>query len=170
MSFNILNLIAEKPILIKGNKSIMTSFPNFFNCLTSLGAISLSYDRRKTRPIVTIDGPAASGKGTISKKLSGDLNFFHLETGIFYRVVAKEFLKEKIQDINKFIKNLDRNIFEIDKNYKKSMFTEEVANQASSLAKLNNIRSFVLTEQLKAILHYPNTFRGVILEGETAVQ
>ena len=47
MSFNILNLIAEKPILIKGNKSIMTSFPNFFNCLTSLGAISLSYDRRK---------------------------------------------------------------------------------------------------------------------------
>ena len=120
----------------------------------------------KTRPIVTIDGPAASGKGTISKKICRDLNFFHLETGIFYRVVAKEFLqRKKIQDINKFIKNLDRNIFEIDKNYKKSLFTEEVANQASSLAKLNNIRSFVLSEQLKAILQYPKKFRGVILEG-----
>lgn len=47
MSFNILNLVAEKPILITGNKSIMTSFPNFFNSLISLGAISLSYDRRK---------------------------------------------------------------------------------------------------------------------------
>ena len=49
----------------------------------------------KTRPIVTIDGPAASEKELFSKKISGDLNFFHLETGIFYRVVAKEFLKEK---------------------------------------------------------------------------
>ncbi len=121
---------------------------------------------KKTRPIVTIDGPAASGKGTISKKISRDLNFFHLETGIFYRVLAKEYLqRKKIKDINKFIKNLDRNIFEIDKNYKKSLFTEEVANQASSLAKLNNIRSFVLSEQLKAILQYPKKFRGVILEG-----
>ena len=38
MSFNVLSLVSKKPICIKGNKSIMTSFPSFFKTLTSLGA------------------------------------------------------------------------------------------------------------------------------------
>ena len=36
MSFNILNLISEKPIKVIGNESIITSFPNFFSTLYSL--------------------------------------------------------------------------------------------------------------------------------------
>ena len=38
MSFNVLSLVSKKPVLIKGNKSIMTSFPSFFKTLASLGA------------------------------------------------------------------------------------------------------------------------------------
>ena len=38
MSFNILSLITKKPILVIGNNSIKTSFPNFFELLSSLGA------------------------------------------------------------------------------------------------------------------------------------
>ncbi|MBF95882.1 MAG: 3-phosphoshikimate 1-carboxyvinyltransferase [Pelagibacterales bacterium] len=44
MCFNILSLVSEEPILIKGNKTIMTSYPNFFNSLISLGANSSVYD------------------------------------------------------------------------------------------------------------------------------
>jgi len=40
MSFNILSLVTDKPIYIKGNESIYTSFPNFFNDLKALGALS----------------------------------------------------------------------------------------------------------------------------------
>ena len=47
--------------------------------------------KKKIRPIITIDGPAASGKGTISKKVAKKLNLFYLETGIFYRIIGKEF-------------------------------------------------------------------------------
>ena len=36
MSFNILNLVAEKPIQVIGNDAIITSFPNFFKTLKSL--------------------------------------------------------------------------------------------------------------------------------------
>lgn len=36
MSFNVLNLFSEKPIKVIGNKSIMTSFPNFFSTLNAL--------------------------------------------------------------------------------------------------------------------------------------
>ena len=37
MSFNILSLITKKPVLVNGNASIKTSFPNFFHYLSSLG-------------------------------------------------------------------------------------------------------------------------------------
>ena len=48
MSFNILSLISEEPILIKGNKSILTSFPDFFKTMEELGAISLIYGKQNS--------------------------------------------------------------------------------------------------------------------------
>ena len=38
--------------------------------------------------IVTIDGPAASGKGTVAKGLAARLGFAYLDTGAMYRAVA----------------------------------------------------------------------------------
>ena len=42
--------------------------------------------------IIAIDGPAASGKGTLGKKLAAHYNFRHLDTGLLYRAVAKALL------------------------------------------------------------------------------
>jgi len=39
--------------------------------------------------IIAIDGPAASGKGTLGKKLAAHYNLRHLDTGLIYRAVAK---------------------------------------------------------------------------------
>lgn len=39
-------------------------------------------------PIITIDGPSASGKGTIAKKLSAILGFHYLDSGAIYRSLA----------------------------------------------------------------------------------
>src|SRR5712671_1437726 len=38
--------------------------------------------------IIAIDGPAASGKGTIGKKLAARYGLCHLDTGLIYRAVA----------------------------------------------------------------------------------
>ena len=38
--------------------------------------------------IVAIDGPAASGKGTLARRIAGRLGFAHLDTGQIYRAVA----------------------------------------------------------------------------------
>lgn len=46
--------------------------------------------------IITIDGPAGSGKSTISKKLAELLNFLYLDTGAMYRTVALFFVLENI--------------------------------------------------------------------------
>lgn len=41
-----------------------------------------------TTPIITIDGPEASGKGTLARQLAAHFNFYHLDTGAIYRCVA----------------------------------------------------------------------------------
>ena len=42
--------------------------------------------------IIAIDGPAASGKGTLGKRLAHHYGFRHLDTGVIYRAVAKALL------------------------------------------------------------------------------
>lgn len=42
--------------------------------------------------IVTIDGPAASGKGTLARKLAAHLKLPHLDTGLLYRAVGEAML------------------------------------------------------------------------------
>jgi cytidylate kinase len=42
--------------------------------------------------IIAIDGPAASGKGTLGKRLAGHFGLRHLDTGLIYRAVAKVLL------------------------------------------------------------------------------
>jgi len=42
--------------------------------------------------IIAIDGPAASGKGTLGKRLAAHYGLRHLDTGLIYRAVAKSLL------------------------------------------------------------------------------
>jgi len=46
--------------------------------------------------IIAIDGPAASGKGTLGKRLSEHFGFAHLDTGLLYRAVARVMLDRDI--------------------------------------------------------------------------
>ena len=43
-----------------------------------------------SKPVIAVDGPAASGKGTVARKLAEALNFAYMDTGILYRAVAFE--------------------------------------------------------------------------------
>ncbi len=50
----------------------------------------------KMGKIVTIDGPAGSGKSTVSKALAKKLGYVYLDTGALYRALAYKALKDKI--------------------------------------------------------------------------
>ena len=41
---------------------------------------------------IAIDGPAASGKGTIAKRVAAHYGFGHLDTGLLYRAVGRRML------------------------------------------------------------------------------
>lgn len=51
-------------------------------------------DNQTRKPVVVaIDGPAASGKGTLARRLADTLGYAHMDTGALYRAVAFEVLQ-----------------------------------------------------------------------------
>jgi CMP/dCMP kinase len=44
--------------------------------------------------VIAVDGPAASGKGTLGKRLAEHFGFHHLDTGLLYRAVAAQILPD----------------------------------------------------------------------------
>lgn len=49
------------------------------------------------RPVIAIDGTAASGKGTLSRRLAGRLGYAYLDTGLLYRRVALTLLQRDME-------------------------------------------------------------------------
>ncbi len=65
--------------------------------------------------IISIDGPAASGKSTTARLLANKLSFKHLNTGMFYRAITYIFIKDNLfnlddESINNFF---DDNILDL---------------------------------------------------------
>ena len=52
---------------------------------------------RSSVPIVTIDGPSGSGKGTLSSALGNVLGWTVLDSGSLYRAIALEVCRKKIE-------------------------------------------------------------------------
>ena len=117
--------------------------------------------------IITIDGPAASGKGSLSKVLAQDLNLYYLETGIFYRIFAKEMLGKdhNVKQLSQVISKLKKE--KIDKKLRniENFYTNEISELASNLAKKAIVRKFVAKIQKQYLNTFPSQYRGVILEG-----
>ena len=120
------------------------------------------------RIVITIDGPAASGKGSLSKNISKEFNFYYMETGIYYRGFASLFYQNKLNvlDLPSFISNL--NIAEF-KEYiahnNKKLYSTKVTKLASKLAKNIEIRTFIVKIQQDMIITLEKKFNGIILEG-----
>ncbi|MFW0776808.1 MAG: 3-phosphoshikimate 1-carboxyvinyltransferase [Rickettsiales bacterium] len=91
MSFLVMGLASEDPVTIDDGTPINTSFPNFIALLNSLGA-DITSDKSEAALVVAIDGPAASGKGTLARRLAEKLGFDYLDTGSLYRAVGMKLI------------------------------------------------------------------------------
>ena len=120
------------------------------------------------KKVITIDGPAASGKGSLSKKISKEFNFYYLETGIYYRGFASLFYQNQINisDLITFIPNLNISEFkEFITHNNKKLYSPKVTKLASKLAKNIEIRRFIVKIQQDMIITLEKKFNGIILEG-----
>lgn len=89
---------------------------------------------------VAIDGPAAAGKGTISKAVSAHFGFAHLDTGLLYRATARRVL-EGAEPLAAALALTPEDMARDD------LRTPEVAQQASRVAALPEVRAALVTFQ-----------------------
>ena len=84
--------------------------------------------------IVAIDGPAGSGKGTITKKVGERLNLINIDTGAMYRCVALECLNEniKLEEKHKIIEVSNRIKIELKEDGKVFLNCKDVTTQIRS--------------------------------------
>jgi 3-phosphoshikimate 1-carboxyvinyltransferase len=97
MSFLILGLVSDAPVTVDDTRAIATSFPGFTTLMRDLGA-KFMIARRSERPtperrmVITVDGPAASGKGSLARRLAYHFGLGYLDTGLLYRAVGMRVL------------------------------------------------------------------------------
>ena len=106
-------------------------------------------------PVIAIDGPSASGKGTIAKRVAQALGFNYLESGALYRLVALLALRQGLQDeqaIAQLAQTMDvafqgDEIFLEDQEVSLHVRHEEVGNRASDVARMPAVRQALLNRQ-----------------------
>lgn len=108
-------------------------------------------------PVITIDGPSASGKGTIAQCVAKKLGFHYLDSGALYRLVAFKALQVgiDISDENKLAEiaaNLDvsfegEQIYLQNKPVTDKIRTEECSVMASKLASYRRVRESLIMRQ-----------------------
>lgn len=106
-------------------------------------------------PVIAIDGPSASGKGTIASRVAGILGFHYLESGALYRLVALIALREGLEEegaIAKAAEGMDvsflgEEIFLEDQEVSLQVRHEQVGTRASEVARMPAVRTALLKRQ-----------------------
>jgi 3-phosphoshikimate 1-carboxyvinyltransferase len=95
MSFLIMGLVSQHPITVDDGRAIATSFPNFVPLMRNLGVSIITEQKHiatKHKLVIAVDGPAASGKGTLARRLADHFGLAYLDTGSLYRAVGMRVL------------------------------------------------------------------------------
>lgn len=94
MAFLVMGMAAQEPVVVDDGSMITTSFPGFAALMNRHGAkLGAPVSAAKAPAglpglVVAIDGPAASGKGTLARRLADFLDAPYLDTGSLYRAVG----------------------------------------------------------------------------------
>lgn len=115
--------------------------------------------------IITVDGPSASGKGTLAKKLSRHYNLAFLDTGELYRAVAAVMLAKQmdLQDdiaAAQIAASIDQHNF-----HDYDLRDEAVAQGASKVAVYAGVRTALLNVQRDFAINPPSGYKGAVLDG-----
>jgi cytidylate kinase len=117
--------------------------------------------------IIAVDGTAASGKGTLAKRLAEALNLAYLDTGTLYRGVAANALNQGLtsQSINpQLAENIAKKI-ELPAPNDASIRTPEVSEMAAIMAAMPEVRAALLDLQRNFASTPPKRYDGAILDG-----
>jgi len=110
---------------------------------------------------VAIDGPAAAGKGTISKAIAANFKFAHLDTGLLYRGVGKKALAYSRTSFYPEISEQLALELTPEDLLSDDLRTDEVAQAASKVAIIPEVRDVLFDFQR----NFANQEGGTVLDG-----
>ena len=117
--------------------------------------------------VIAIDGSAASGKGTLARRLADHFGYAYLDTGLFYRAMGYLTLslwteQTDVSDemINLAASSITPNILQ-----NVALRGEEVTKRASILATIPKVRAALILQQRNFAKNPPGNETGAILDG-----
>jgi len=160
MSALVLGLGGFLSVAIDDADVISTSYPNFLDDMAKLGA-DIRRNSQHTGLVIAVDGPLASGKGTLARRLAEHLDLPYLDTGLLYRATARAALDAKLNfdeddKLAQLARDLTLPIPDID-----DLRSAEIGAAASKVAAKPKVRA--------ALLELQQTFAaqpsGAVLDG-----
>ncbi len=116
---------------------------------------------------IAIDGPAAAGKSTISKRVAHQLGYIYIDTGAMYRAITLHVLNsgeeviENLEEVDiRFSNDVHRSIFLNGVDVSSEIRSPEVTANVSRISSIQNVREYLVKMQ-RVIAED----RGVVMDG-----
>jgi cytidylate kinase len=144
----------------------------------SQDASSLKIEMQPLRhAVITLDGPSASGKGTVARLLARELGYLHMDLGVFYRAIAEKALAQKLDLTDEAavkrlleetafevrLKEGEAQVFRDGKEVTETIRASEVSNAAPVISKHSSVLRWVFQLARKI-----GESRDIVIEGRNA--
>lgn len=116
---------------------------------------------------IAIDGPAAAGKSTISKRVAEQLNYIYIDTGAMYRAITLLYIENGKDIINSlgnveitFKRESSNRVFLNLRDVTDEIRSQAVTGKVSEVSSFEEVRSYLVAMQQKIGLE-----KGVVMDG-----
>ena len=114
---------------------------------------------------IAVDGPAASGKGTIARRLAAHFELAHLDTGMLYRTVAMGMVKsDKDLSDEAAAADVARNLSQYTVS-EEELRSEDAGKKASIVAAYSDVRAALKEYQQEFAKNPPHNKAGSVIDG-----
>src|SRR3984885_1609951 len=115
--------------------------------------------------VIAVDGTAASGKGTLAKRLAAHFGFAHLDSGALYRLTALAVLEAKGDPANEADAVKGAQTMDLNRAGDPAIRTDIVGKAASHVAAIPAVRASLLDFQRNFLSHPPGGSPGAVMDG-----
>lgn len=116
-------------------------------------------------PVIAVDGTAASGKGTLARRLAQHFGFAHLDSGVLYRLTALGVLDAGGDPASEIDALAAARAIDHTRAQELRLRSDAVGAAASKVAAIASVRDTLLNYQRQFIAHPPGGAAGAVVDG-----